>query len=343
MHQRLLAFDLDGTLAENGIVPQDLQTALKHLRTAGYALFLVTGRRSESVALGPFGDVFAGIVWENGAVLSHAAANQVYLPSEPTFVVGLLETGTVSVMLDLCTYPVSMCIAYVAKLLRALWPLKERTFHPHWIVLEEAQDFLQATGSAASIALSPMLAGGGWAFVSYRADRLAGFVLAALNHHLLTCVSEPKALQTVGQALQPRLEKSPSDTPPGYVMLSGQRLVRLCSNSRRVPHIHHLYKYLDTPLPEHKRFYFHNHKGFLGAQAASLFAFLQCRRTVPVESVAYHGARAEFTAWVESTLGDGELAIQLHKLAHRRLCGEALRETLVQWVAARHREVEAMR
>jgi hydroxymethylpyrimidine pyrophosphatase-like HAD family hydrolase len=80
MHRRVFAFDFDGTLAENGIVPQALQKALERLRTAGYALFLVTGRRYESIALGSFGDVFTGIVWENGAVLSHAAANEVCLP-----------------------------------------------------------------------------------------------------------------------------------------------------------------------------------------------------------------------------------------------------------------------
>lgn len=573
MHRRVFAFDFDGTLAENGIVPQSLQKALEHLRTAGYALFLVTGRRYESVALGSFGDVFTGIVWENGAVLSHAAANQVSLPfgtldprliealeaagvplehgraivatwtphgetvrrilnawggeamvvrnkgalmilpsgtakgaglerllrlcgysprnlvafgdaendlsllelgefgvavadavptlkaaadlvmtqpgpagvqealdtywlkgrtpdvpvrgerriplgedeagipvslpgaalagenlgvfgdsfsgkswvtglliegmhhagyqilvidpegdfrglrdlpnfvaisgdqqtlPEPTSVVRLLETGTVSVVLDLCMYPVSKRVAYVAELLRALRPLKERLFRPHWIVVEEAQDFLQPDESAVLAALRPMLAGG-WAFVSYRPDQLAGVVLAALNHHLLTCLSEPKALQIVRQALRPQLKKSPSDTPPRHVLLSGQYLVRLRSNSRRVSHIRHLYKYFDTPLPEHQRFYFHDNEGFVGRQAASLYEFLQCLRTVPVESLAYHGVRGDFAAWAESTLGDGELATQLHKLTHRPLCGEALRETLVQRVAARHLEVEAMR
>ena len=51
MHQRVLAFDYDGTLAENGIVPHELQIALEHLRTAGYALFLVTGRLAGAAAL----------------------------------------------------------------------------------------------------------------------------------------------------------------------------------------------------------------------------------------------------------------------------------------------------
>jgi hypothetical protein len=69
--------------------------------------------------------------------------------------------------------------------------------------VEEAQDFLQPNGNPVLVALQPMLAGGGWAFVSYRPDQLAGAVLAALNHHLLTHLSAPKALQTVGQALRP--------------------------------------------------------------------------------------------------------------------------------------------
>jgi hydroxymethylpyrimidine pyrophosphatase-like HAD family hydrolase len=574
MHRRVFAFDFDGTLAENGIVPQALQKALERLRTAGYALFLVTGRRYGSIALGTLGNVFTGIVWENGAVLSQAAANQVSLPfgtldprliealeaadvplehgraivatwtphgetvrrvlnvwggeamvvqnkgalmilpagtakgaglerlmqlcgysprnlvafgdaendlsllelsefgvavadavptlkaaadlvmtqpgpagvlealdmywlkghapnapmhgerriplgedeagvpvslpggalasgnlgvfgdsfsgkswvtglliegmhhagyqilvidpegdfrglrdlpnfvaivgdqqtlPEPASVVGLLETGTVSAVLDLSMYPVSKRVAYMAKLLRALRHLKEHMFRPHWIVMEEAQDFLQPNGNPVLAALQPMLASGGWAFVSYRPDQLAGAVLAALNHHLLTHLSAPKALQTVGQALRPQLKRSPSDTPPRHVLLSGQYLVRLRSNSRRVGHIRHLYKYFDTPLPEHQRFYFHNNDGFVGRQAASLYEFLQCLRTVPVESLTYHGVRGDFAAWAESTLGDGELATQLHKLTHRPLCGETLRETLVQRVAARHLAVEAMR
>src|SRR6476660_8412140 len=80
MYRRILAFDYDGTLAENGHVPPALQQALSQLHLAGYALFLVTGRQVDSVRLGSLNDLFTGIVWENGAVLSHLASHETYLP-----------------------------------------------------------------------------------------------------------------------------------------------------------------------------------------------------------------------------------------------------------------------
>ena len=120
-------------------------------------------------------------------------------------------------------------------------------------------------------------------------------------------------------------------------------MVRLRPNARRVPHIRHLYKYLDTPLPKHKRFYFRNDQGFLHVEAASLFEFLQCLRHLPIESLAYHHARGDFVAWVSRALGDGILADHLHKLAKRLLEGEALREALVQRVATHYEELHVSR
>ena len=76
--------------------------------------------------------------------------------------------------------------------------------------------------------------------VSYRPDRLAAPVLAALERCLLTRLSEPEAVQAVRQKFN--MEESPADIPRGYVWLCGPRLVRLRSNARRVPHIRHLYK-----------------------------------------------------------------------------------------------------
>lgn len=575
MYRRVLAFDFDGTLAEKGTLPAALQTALKQLRTAGYALFMVTGRRFRGVELGPLRDAFAGIVWENGAVLHHMATDEVYLPFGnidprlvqaleatgvplergraivsthvphdkavyrvlsdwgsdavvvhdkgavrllpagaakgaglerllglcgfssrnlvsfgdgesdlsllqlgevgvavadavpslkemadltttqpgpagvlealetywlgegprdtslgqrrnrliplgadesgapvsvsaatltdsnlgvfgdsgggkswvagllvegmhhagyqillidpegdfrgmralpgmvaiegdertlplPALVTTLLETVAASVVLDLCSYPVDRRNSYLVDLLRALRPLKERKFRPHWVILEEAQHFLPPNGNAVSTALLPMLADGGWALVSYRPDRLASQVLAALDQCILTRLSEPEAIQAVRQTVDCIPATSLADLPRGHAWLCGRHMVRLRPNARRVPHIRHLHKYLDAPLPKHKRFYFRDEGGSFSLEAASLFEFLQCLPELPVESLTYHHTRGDFAAWADSSLGDRMLADHLRKLAQRSLEGEALREALLQRVATYYEELRTL-
>jgi len=81
-------------------------------------------------------------------------------------------------------------------------------------------------------------------------------------------------------------------------------VARLRLAPRRIPHIRHLYKYLDSPLPAHKRFFFHDGRGYLGLEAASLFEFLQILPRVPLTSLAYHLARCDFATWVAGALGD---------------------------------------
>jgi hypothetical protein len=62
-----------------------------------------------------------------------------------------------------------------------------------------------------------------------------------------------------------------------------------------------------------------------------------------MESLVYHQGRGDFTAWAEDALGDGILAAQLRKLAHRALEGEALREALLECVEAHYAELQAQR
>ena len=576
MHRRVLAFDFDGTLAENGIMPPQIHTALERLHAAGYVLFLVTGRLTESVSLGALTDLFTGIVWENGAVLYDTANRETHLPfgqldrrlvdalmaagvplehgqaivstwsphnetvwqvinewggdaavihnkgavmilpagaakgsgldrllticgfsprnlvsfgdaendlsllslgelgvavadaapalkavadlvttqpgpagvyevlanywlkgrpldiplrreiqipvgegegnrsvalsgtllagknlgifgdsssgkswvagllaegmhhagyqillidpegdfrglqtmsefvaftgnqrtlPDPAVVTTVLETVGVSVVLDLCDYPVSQRGQYVSDLLRSLRSLRERKFRPHWILLEEAQHFLSPWADhhkAVMEALAPMLAGGGWTFVSYCPNQLGNPVLSTLHHCLLTRLSDGDAIQALRQQFQ-LPAGVPADIPREHVWVCGNGLVRLLANARRVPHIRHLYKYLDNPLPKQKRFYFRDERGYLGLEAASLFEWLQLLPDLPITSLLYHETRSDFAAWVEDALGDGELATHLRKLAHRQLKGEMLRTALLQRVgdhyAALHKRI----
>src|SRR5690606_25021841 len=78
--RRVIAFDYDGTLAENDRVPDELIRRLEQLTELGLTLFLVTGRIYQSVDLGALEPLLTGIVWENGAVLSLPQFDEIYLP-----------------------------------------------------------------------------------------------------------------------------------------------------------------------------------------------------------------------------------------------------------------------
>lgn len=81
MHLKVLACDLDGTLAENGQVSAATWEALERARAAGVVVLLVTGRVLETFAPeGPYADMFAAIVAEDGAVVYFPAQDRVVLP-----------------------------------------------------------------------------------------------------------------------------------------------------------------------------------------------------------------------------------------------------------------------
>src|SRR5512146_1068754 len=575
MYRRVMAFDFDGTLAVNGTVPSEVEKALEQCRASGHVLFLVTGRRFETVTLGHLGTLFDGIVWENGAVLAHAASGETYLPfgqldarllkaieeagipfdrglaiaatwtpydqvlwrilssqgsttsieynkgavmvlppgatkgsglerllalcglsprnlaafgaaenessmltlaevavtvadavpavigtsdvlatqpgpqgvlevlkkyplggkfldiplnrelpillgqtdadvavsipaarlagrnlgvfgnsgtgkswmvgliaeglhhedyqvllmdpegdfrglrvlprfvsvagdrsslPPPASVVSLLEEGGVSLVLDLSQYPITQRSHYLAELIRTLRPVREQKFRPHWIVLDEAQEFL-FEGSEITTLLRPQLEAGGWAFVSYRPDRLSQSVLTSLHHCLLTRITDIR----IGDCLRTHCavcglpDTGFDQIPMGSALLCGGEIVRMRPAIRRVPHVRHLYKYLDVPLPPGKRFSFRTEKGYLGVEAASLYELSRLIQTVPLESLEYHDRREDFVRWADSTLGDGALASRLRKIANRRYEGEELREALHHVVSTHYEEVRQLR
>jgi len=575
MYRRVMAFDFDGTLAVNGSVPAEVETALEQCRESGHVLFLVTGRRFETVALGHLGSLFAGIVWENGAVLTHTASGETYLPfgqldarllkaieeagipferglaiaatwtphdqalwgilrshggstsieynksavmvlppgatkgtglerllalcglsprnlaafgdaendlsmltlaevsvavadaipavietsdvlatapgpqgvleilrqyplggkfldiplkrerpillgqtdsgmvasipaswlagrnlgvfgnsatgkswmvgliaeglhheeyqvllidpegdfrglrvlprfvsvsgdratlPPPSAVVSLLDEGGVSLVLDLSQYPISLRSHYLAELIRALRPVREQKFRPHWIVLDEAQEFL-FEGSEVTTLLRPLLETGGWAFVSYRPDRLSESVLTSLHHCLLTRLTDSQ----IGDCLRTHCavcslkDASLDQIPMGSALLCSGEIVRMRPAIRRVPHVRHLYKYLDVPLPPGKRFSFRTEKGHLGIEAASLYELSRLIATLPLESLEYHDRREDLVKWADWTLGDGGLAARLRKVANRHYQGEELREALAQVVSTHYEELRQLK
>lgn len=257
----------------------------------------------------------------------------------PSVTVLMLTEASSSVVLDLSAYPHSQRHSYIAELIHRLLPLRHHHYRPHWIVLEEAQAYLPQEGSPVTTALLPLLNEGGWAFVTYRPDQLAAEVRQSLQTCLITRLRDADMLTTPISAAPLPTAKELAATRVGSVWLCGDRLVRLRAAGRRVPHIRHFYKYLDTPLPRHKRFYFRTEADYLGIEAASLFEFKELLPTLPAATLDYHQARGDFAKWVRRALGDDILAGHIEKLAHRALTGEALRDALYDRVSERYADL----
>jgi hydroxymethylpyrimidine pyrophosphatase-like HAD family hydrolase len=129
-----------GTLAQDECIPPPLQHALEQLHLAGYVLFLVTGRRTNSIQLGALQTCFAGIVWENGAVLSDRTSNELYLPF------GHLDPRLVDA-LEAARVPLEHGVA-----IRATWVPHEETV---WRILRETQSEAAIVHNKGALMLLP--------------------------------------------------------------------------------------------------------------------------------------------------------------------------------------------
>ncbi len=140
MYRRVLAFDYDGTLAEHGVVSAELQFALTQLAHADYSLFLVTGRQYDTVDLGKLADLFTGIVWENGAVLTMRGLDDVFMPFgqvDPHLVRALEQAGV----------PLEYGLAIVSS-----WSQHEKTI---WHVLGDCGSDAAIVHNKGAIMISP--------------------------------------------------------------------------------------------------------------------------------------------------------------------------------------------
>jgi hydroxymethylpyrimidine pyrophosphatase-like HAD family hydrolase len=81
VHLTIIACDLDGTLADGGVVAPETWLSLTRAKEAGLTIILVTGRILDDFsAEGPFTDICEAIVAEDGAVVYFPRRDEVVLP-----------------------------------------------------------------------------------------------------------------------------------------------------------------------------------------------------------------------------------------------------------------------
>lgn len=93
-------------------------------------------------------------------------------------------------------------------------------------------------------------------------------------------------------------------------------------------------------LPREKAFYFFTSIGnYIGESAASLKEFLEKINEVNVKSLEFHLYRKDFEKWIDETLEDKELAMEIRSLRSLNYSGTMLKDHLHSIVARRYKKL----
>jgi predicted heme/steroid binding protein len=95
-------------------------------------------------------------------------------------------------------------------------------------------------------------------------------------------------------------------------------------------------------VPFEQGFHFATDEGkFTLETAINLFSFYEELKTIDLQSVKFHFQRRDFQKWVETTLGDQELALRIDKTPSG-LSDEELRKELLKTVQTRFAELQTI-
>jgi len=220
----------------------------------------------------------------------------------------LRKTGT-SVAVNLLGVKLDDRPGYLAGLLPELLALRERTGRPHFVVVDEAHHMLPATWDPGAAALPSALKG--FMFVTVEPE--------ALSPRTLDCVDRAMAVGTKARAALAAYARARGLPEPGGDggVERGQVLTLSATDPtpRRYEVIpgtterrRHLRKYAEGKLGDDKSFFFRGAEGKLRLRATNLVMFLEMADGADDDTWAWHRGRGDFSAWVETSIKDAELA-----------------------------------
>lgn len=256
-----------------------------------------------------------------------------------------------SVVIDLSHATHEMKVDYLRSVLPALATLRRHTGLPHRIVVDEAHYFLHDADVLTLI--DPDL--GGYTLVTYRASKLQAEILSASQAIVVTRESDPHEVAALialcggSDGMPPEewrqllggLPVGEAVVLPATEEAEGRaRRIRLAP--RLTPHVRHLAKYVDIPVPHRRAFQFTQDGAQAGPRARTLRQFVDLvERTAP-EVLDGHLRRGDFSRWIADVFGDYPLAQTLQRLEEEYRAGSltGAASSLGRAVRARYEFVE---
>jgi hydroxymethylpyrimidine pyrophosphatase-like HAD family hydrolase len=277
-------------------------------REAGYTV-LVIDPEGDHVALGRL----------PGTIVIDAA-----MAPDTADLLQMLRQRGLSVVLDLSRTPPGAAATYLGRLALAVGAARAVYGLPHWVVVDEAHGPMGEEGALAEI-FRPTERG--HCLVTHQPDRLWTPTMTSADI-VLTALGRPAAAGAAGRATA------------AYRVAGGVDAV-IELDERSTPHTRHRQKYVETPVPSHRRFVFRARNGSPVVSAASVSEFIAALETVDTESVQHHALRGDFSRWVLGVIQDRELgallaAIENDLMARFSTDAEHARRRIVDEITARY-------
>jgi hydroxymethylpyrimidine pyrophosphatase-like HAD family hydrolase len=263
-----------------------------------------------------------------------------------------LRHADVSIVIDLSHTPQGEKLEYLRSVLPALATLRRSTGLPHQIVVDEAHYFLHDPDVRGLLDLDLS----GYTLVTYRASKLYCDLLAASQAVIVTRESDPHevgALYALCRSCESHMTEKEWGQVLGNLVIGeaialpvteeaegGVRRIRLAP--RLTPHVRHLAKYIDIPVPEGRAFLFWHDGLPTGRRARTLREFVAVVEHLPSATLDGHLRRSDFSSWIASVFGDYPLANTVRRVEDDYRTGSIpdVATSLVEAIRSRYEFIE---
>ena len=203
-------------------------------------------------------------------------------------------------------------------LMSQLLQLRNRTGHPHWLILDEAHHLLPAEWLPPAGSIPEQLHN--TLLITVQPNLLAEGLLARVNTVMAMGTDAIQTLDTFASAVKstpPIVETT--NLEPGELWLwlreKGSPPVRVQAYPCKMTGQRHHRKYAEGELPVDRSFFFHGPEGKLNLRAQNLIFFLQLADGVDDATWEHHLHQGDYARWFRESIKDDALATTAERIA----------------------------
>jgi energy-coupling factor transporter ATP-binding protein EcfA2 len=233
-------------------------------------------------------------------------------------VLHLLENPIANVVVCLTGMSIPDRPPFFLGLMSQLMQLRNRTGHPHWLILDEAHHLMPAEWLPPAGSIPDQLHN--TLMITVQPNLLAASLLERVNTVIVTGSDASQTLENFAIAAKstpPAVETA--NLEPGELLLwmrdKGSVPVKVRAYSSKMVGQRHHRKYAEGELPADRSFYFRGPESKLNLRAQNLISFLQLADGVDDATWEHHLRRGDYAQWFRECIKDNALAATAERIA----------------------------